>query len=331
MITRIDHGSNFGRLVRLATFPGPAIRGPAVNYSDEPDYYSVAGVHAEFGAAQWNLFSEASLPQWYSEERTQVVTEMTDTAAQNLRVRNPGYAISIDWKLCTDAPSSPGEPTWSPLSKEIDLVAHLDWLLAELGLAGHQVHVEYKTIHITDIDIDQVLSEIQRFRKTLPLRVEEARQNLPRRSAYLRIVANRIHPETGRAWELWKDRRRLRTALGYLEWKSEKIVAEGPILNGDQDPQGSRLLAVVRHRAEMPLRAATSWSEIDQVLRKHLPERYAFRVEPVETGSVFEGYDDNGEARTLIPSRIHPSLSRAKLEAKFNELLSAYVRRRDRG
>src|SRR5919108_2428003 len=169
--------------------------------------------------------------------------------------------------------------------------AERDPLLRELGLAEHQA-------------------------------VMVAHQDRPH--AHVHVMVNRVHPETGVAWERWQDRPRIERTLREAERALGLREVSGRLhsLDGREGPEPSPVTPGERRQAErtgepafpdrvrshLPeLRAARSWAELEERLSAH-----GLRLERKGQGLVVT----DGE-RQVKASRVARDLSLRRLEARF--------------
>jgi hypothetical protein len=138
------------------------------------------------------------------------------------------------------------------------------------------------------------------------------------------IVVNRVHPDTGRAWERWQDRPRIEKELRTMERELGLRQVPGRLYReiGVEPPERS-LRTPGEHRAlarsEGPLfsdrvrelapelRASQSWSELEERLHAH-----ELRLEPKGQGLVITDGTDHVKA-----SRVARDLSLNRLEQRF--------------
>src|SRR5712691_7454192 len=141
---------------------------------------------------------------------------------------------------------------------------------------------------------------------------------------HVHIMVNRVHPETGVAWERWQDRPRIERTLRELERTLGLREVAGRLyqLEGQEPPEPARLTNGERRQAErtgepafpdrvrahLPeLRAARSWAELEERLAAH-----GLRLERKGQGLVIT----DGE-RQVKASRVARDLSLRRLEARF--------------
>jgi hypothetical protein len=141
---------------------------------------------------------------------------------------------------------------------------------------------------------------------------------------HVHIMVNRVHPETGVAWERWQDRPRIEQSLRELERAFAFREVNGRLfqLDGQQPPERSLLttgewrqaqrtgeLAFPdRVRAHLPeLRAAHNWAELEDRLAAH-----GLRLERKGQGLIIT----DGEHQVKA-SRVARDLSLLRLEERF--------------
>jgi len=149
---------------------------------------------------------------------------------------------------------------------------------------------------------------------------------------HVHVLANRVHPETGIAWDRWMDYKKLETSLRSLErelgWKEvpgHHIQLEGQQkpkygqtlnrLEAEQVKRGQQPFFVhVREHAMEDFRQAGSWKELHQ--------RLAEKGLTIQRGSRGTGgkVTDGFEYANL--SKIHRSFSMKNLEARFGRFQS---------
>ncbi len=209
---------------------------------------------------------------------------MQATAAENARVTHPVYHVAVSF-----------HPDDVVDRQTMERVA--DYLLRELGLAGHQ------TLIVAHRD---------------------------RSHAHMHIVVNRIHPETGKAWDRWQDRvttqrvlREEERALGLREVRGrlhqlpgQDVPERTAASRGEHrttERTGEAPL-VARLRERLPYyRAAGTWGELETRLAAN-----GLRLERKGQGLVIT--DGEHEVKA---SRIGRDFSFARLQ----ERLGPYERR----
>jgi hypothetical protein len=166
-----------------------------------------------------------------------------------------------------------------------------DFVLADLGLAEHQA--------------------------LLVAHQDRAHQ-------HVHIMVNRVHPETGIAWERWQDRPRIERTLRELERAFALREVNGRLyqLDGQQAPERTQLTTGERRqalrtgdlafpdrvRAHLPeLRAAHNWIELKDRLAAH-----GLRLERKGQGLIIT----DGEHQVKA-SRVARDLSLLRLEERF--------------
>lgn len=141
---------------------------------------------------------------------------------------------------------------------------------------------------------------------------------------HVHVMVNRVHPETGVAWERWQDRPRIERTLRELERELGLREVAGRLyqLDGQQPPQPALLTSGERRQAErtgepafpdrvrahLPeLRAARSWTELEERLAAH-----ELRLERKGQGLVIT--DGTHQVKA---SRVARDLSLRRLEERF--------------
>jgi Relaxase/Mobilisation nuclease domain len=203
---------------------------------------------------------------------------MEATAHQSLRVQKPVYHVSLSF-----------DPTDRVQRQQVEQVA--DRLLRALELQEHQA------VLVAHRD---------------------------REHTHVHIVVNRVHPDTGLAWERWQDRPRIEKELRTMERELGLRQVPGRLYReiGIEPPERS-LRTPGEHRtltrADGPLfsdrvrelapelRAAQSWSELEERLQTH-----GLRLEPKGQGLVITDGTDHVKA-----SRVARDLSLNRLEQRF--------------
>jgi hypothetical protein len=203
---------------------------------------------------------------------------MQATADANPRVQKPSYHLSLSF-----------DPTDQVDRQKMEMAA--DRVLNALGLAEHQAVI------VAHKDRDH---------------------------AHVHIMVNRVHPDTGVAWERWQDRPKIEQELRAIERDLGLRQVPGRLHReqGIEPPDRSRHTAgelrvqdrsgvipfvdrVREHQAD--LRAARSWSELDDRLQAH-----GLRLEPKGQGLVITDGTDHMKA-----SRLARDFSVNRLEEKF--------------
>src|SRR5207302_10122101 len=141
---------------------------------------------------------------------------------------------------------------------------------------------------------------------------------------HVHVMVNRVHPETGVAWERWQDRPRIERTLRELERELGLREVAGRLyqLDGQEAPEPARLTSGERRQAErtgepefpdrvrahLPeLRAARSWTELEERLAAH-----GLRLERKGQGLVIT--DGTHQVKA---SRVARDLSLRRLEERF--------------
>src|SRR6266705_2509857 len=141
---------------------------------------------------------------------------------------------------------------------------------------------------------------------------------------HVHIMVNRVHPETGVAWDRWKDRAQIERTLRELERELGLREVAGRLyrLDGQEPPDRAPLTNGERRQAErtgdpafpdqvrahLPeLRAARSWSELEATLAQH-----GLRLERKGQGLVITDGKQQVKA-----SRVARDLSLRRLEQRF--------------
>jgi hypothetical protein len=154
---------------------------------------------------------------------------------------------------------------------------------------------------------------------------------------HLHVMANRVHPETGKAATVSFDYRRVESVLRALEkeWGMTRVPGHHARDAGDPAPDRTRGLSTgevrrARRTGELPfpeqvrekmgddldrtLGSAKGWSEVREAL-----DRHGYRLEPTERGMVVT----DGE-RYAKASSVDERLSRPRLEARLGQSLDAH-------
>jgi len=141
---------------------------------------------------------------------------------------------------------------------------------------------------------------------------------------HVHLMINRVHPETGIAWERWQDRPRIEQSLRELEQALGLRAVAGRLyqLEGQELPERARLTTGEyqqalrtgepafpdRVRAHLPeLRAAQSWAELEERLADH-----GLRLERKGQGLIIT----DGEHQVKAP-RVARDLSLHRREERF--------------
>jgi relaxase-like protein/DNA relaxase TraI-like protein len=141
---------------------------------------------------------------------------------------------------------------------------------------------------------------------------------------HVHVMVNRVHPETGRAWNRWQDRPRIERALRELERELGLREVSGRLyqLDGQEPPERAPLTSGERRQAERTgdpafpdrvrahladLRAARSWEELEATLARH-----GLRLERKGQGLVITDGKQQVKA-----SRVARDLSLRRLEQRF--------------
>jgi hypothetical protein len=141
---------------------------------------------------------------------------------------------------------------------------------------------------------------------------------------HVHVMVNRVHPETGIAWERWQDRPRIERSLRELERAFALREVNGRLFQLDGQPPPERALLTTgerrqalrtgelafpdRVRAHLPeLRAAQNWVELEDRLAAH-----GLRLERKGQGLIIT----DGEHQVKA-SRVARDLSLFRLEQRF--------------
>ncbi len=141
---------------------------------------------------------------------------------------------------------------------------------------------------------------------------------------HVHIMVNRVHPETGVAWDRWQDQPQIQRTLRELERELGLREVAGRLyqLDGHESPERAPLTNGERRQAErtgdpalpdrvrahLPeLRAARSWAELEERLAAH-----GLRLERKGQGFVIT--DGTHQVKA---SRVARDLSLRRLEARF--------------
>ncbi|HEY0950540.1 relaxase/mobilization nuclease domain-containing protein [Nocardioides sp.] len=141
---------------------------------------------------------------------------------------------------------------------------------------------------------------------------------------HVHILVNRIHPETGKAWDRWQEKARTEQslreqekALGFREVAGRLYQVEGreppdraPLTNPERRERGrsAEPIFVERVRADAPrFWAAASWDALETALAER-----GLRLERKGQGLVIT----DGQ-REVKASRVHRDLSLCQLEARY--------------
>ena len=147
-----------------------------------------------------------------------------------------------------------------------------------------------------------------------------------REHAHLHVVVNRVHPETGVAWDRWQDYPKIERTLRGLEHELELREVPGRLYRapGHDLPERSLDTSGERHAAErthemsfadkvrehLPeLRNAQSWEDLAERLAEH-----GLKIEPKGQGIVIT----DEERHQVKASRVARDLSVNRLEQKFD-------------
>jgi len=141
---------------------------------------------------------------------------------------------------------------------------------------------------------------------------------------HVHLMVNRVHPETGRAWDRWQDQPKIQRTLRLLERELGLREVAGRLyqLDGQEPPERAPLTNGERRqmarsrdpafpdrvRAHLPeLRAARSWAELEETLARH-----GLRIERKGQGLVITDGTHHVKA-----SRVARDLSLRQLETRF--------------
>lgn len=151
---------------------------------------------------------------------------------------------------------------------------------------------------------------------------------------HVHVMVNRVHPETGKAWNAHQDYPRIERSLRTLEkeWSMRRVPGHHGRERGEPHPDrsasratgevrrerrtGERPLADhIREHIGKELKEARSWGELVRKLKEH-----GCRIEAREAGMVL-----TDGRRYAKASGIGRELSRQELERRFGERLSDHL------
>src|SRR5438034_7498368 len=141
---------------------------------------------------------------------------------------------------------------------------------------------------------------------------------------HVHIMVNRVHPQTGRAWDRWQDQPKIQRTLRILERELGLREVAGRLyqLDGQEPPERAPLTNGERRQAERrgdpafpdrvrahlgELRTARSWEELEATLARH-----GLRLERKGQGLVIT--DGTQQVKAW---RVARDLSLKRLEQRF--------------
>ena len=155
---------------------------------------------------------------------------------------------------------------------------------------------------------------------------------------HVHVMINRVHPETGKAWNARQDYARIERALREMEkeWGLKRVAGHHgrEATQAAPDRASSRTMGEVRRerqtgRASLAdrvreglgerLKGAKTWDELAQAL-----ESKGYGVEAKGRGMVITGKSANGTVERTKASKVDRALGRGQLERRFGETLAAY-------
>lgn len=187
-------------------------------------------------------------------------------------------------------------------------------------------HLTVSFDHQDHVTPEQMQSVVDRVLRDLGLSEHQALMvaHKDREHAHVHVMVNRVHPDTGVAWERWQDRpkieralreeeqaRGLRSVPGRLHQVEGTKIAERALSAGErrQAERTGDHAFTARVQSMLPdLRSARSWEELSSRLAEH-----GLRVEGKGQGLVFT--DGEHEVKA---SRVGRDLSLRRLEECFN-------------
>jgi hypothetical protein len=188
-------------------------------------------------------------------------------------------------------------------------------------------HLTVSFDHQDEVTPEQMQSVVDRVLRDLGLSEHQALMvaHKDTEHAHVHVMVNRVHPDTGVAWERWQDRptieralreeeqaRGLRSVPGRLHQVEGLKIPERAALSPGERRQAERTgdpAFVARVQAMLPeLRSARSWEELSSRLAEH-----GVRVEGKGQGLVFT--DGEHEVKA---SRVGRDLSLRRLEERFH-------------
>jgi hypothetical protein len=238
--------------------------------------------------------------------------------ARYLVVGRSGVEVDrVDWATSRNLPT-----------EDPELAARLMEATADQSLRVQKpvYHVSLSFDPTDQVRRPQVEQVADRLLRALELQEHQALlvAHRDREHAHVHIVVNRVHPDTGRAWERWQDRPRIEKELRSMERELGLRQVPGRLYReiGVEPPERS-LRTPGEHRAlarsEGPLfsdrvrelapelRGAQSWSELERRLHAH-----GLRLEPKGQGLVITDGTYHVKA-----SRVARDLSLNRLEQRF--------------
>ncbi len=155
---------------------------------------------------------------------------------------------------------------------------------------------------------------------------------------HVHVMVNRVHPETGKAWNAHGDYARIERSLRELEkeWGLKRVAGHHGREAAEPAPDraASRTTGEVRRereRGQAPLadrvrgdvgqrlRGARTWDELAGVLASK-----GYGVEAKGRGMVITGRRSDGTLERTKASKVDRALGRGRLERRFGETLAAY-------
>jgi hypothetical protein len=238
--------------------------------------------------------------------------------ARYLVVGRSGVEVDrVDWATSRNLPT-----------EDPELAATLMQATAEQSVRVQKpvYHVSLSFDPTDQVRRQQIEQVADRLLRALELQEHQALlvAHRDREHAHVHIVVNRVHPDSGLAWERWQDRPRIEKELRSMERELGLRQVPGRLHRelGVEPPERSlrtpgeyRALARSdgplfsdRVRELVPaLRAAHFWTELEDRLRAH-----GLRLEPKGQGLVITDGTDHVKA-----SRVARDLSLHRLEQKF--------------
>jgi len=188
-------------------------------------------------------------------------------------------------------------------------------------------HLTVSFAHQDHVTPEQMQSVVDRVLRDLALSEHQALMvaHKDREHAHVHVMVNRVHPDSGVAWERWQDRPTIERALREEEQARGLRSVPGRLhqVEGSKLPERAALSPGERRQAErtgdpafaarvqsmLPdLRSARSWEELSSRLADH-----GLRVEGKGQGLVFT--DGEHEVKA---SRVGRDLSLRRLEERFD-------------
>ncbi|MEM1206317.1 MAG: relaxase/mobilization nuclease domain-containing protein [Acidobacteriota bacterium] len=232
----------------------------------------------------------------------------------------------VDWTSARNLPTDDPELA----AKIMDATAELGDVRVEQPMYHFSVSFHVEDAPLLDQDrmeaiADRILHDLELADRQVLIVAHKDREH-----PHFHVLANRIHENTGKAWDRWQDRVRMQTCLRHLELEHGLRQVRGYLYGERPEPERTVTSREVRQAAQdgkpplveqlrglgvaEDLKEATSWADLEARLARHGLVLQA-------AGRGLQIYDGQTTAK---PSSLHRGSSLPRLEARFGESWHGY-------